>query len=392
MKRITKICLASMILLQISFCTFCQTGTSEDPYISLGQAWHVPSSGIYHFDIEGTTFSSYVEAENGWILMASGSGATAEASYNTTASLTLQSDAILSSAIYTSVLITDVRINATSGPGIPLDVQSSDADVLANLQNDRTLSVGTNSDDWTGTNTARLAKICGSVNGSLSTRIYHGCGLTGNMHWIVGQNSDHEKVIFSESSKNDLNLWIRAEAVPLPIELIKFSVVAVSNQYVKLEWSTASETNNDYFTIERSVNGRDWEELDKISGAGNSSAILKYSTIDEKPYDGLSYYRLKQTDFDGQFTRFQIKSINLQKYKNSTLFIYPNPCSNKITMMGSNLGLEEIRVYDMVGKNITCFTTQTIIHNSKVIFDLSQLSLGVYYLKTKTATIKVYKQ
>ena len=170
------------IAIQSSMLLFSQTGTSGDPYTSLGQAWFVPSNGIYHFNIGGTTFSTYVESGNGWILVASGSSSTTESSYATSTSLTLQSDSILPSSIYTSTLITDVRMNATSGPSTPFDVQSSNSGVLGNLQNDRTLSAGTNSANWTGTGTARLARNCAGGNVSLSLRIYHACGMTGNLH------------------------------------------------------------------------------------------------------------------------------------------------------------------------------------------------------------------
>ncbi|HRH67858.1 MAG TPA: hypothetical protein PLU53_16300, partial [Bacteroidia bacterium] len=87
---------------------------------------------------------------------------------------------------------------------------------------------------------------------------------------------------------------------PLPIELLSFTAHSVDNG-CKLEWVTATEINNDYFTLERSHNGKDFEEIRKLKGAGNASHILSYSSIDEHPFSGVSYYRLKQTDYDGHF-------------------------------------------------------------------------------------------
>lgn len=383
-----------LIALHSAIHLFGQTGTSGDPYTSLGQAWHVPSSGIYHFNIAGTIFSTYVESGNGWVLAASGSSSTTESSYATASTLTLQSDAILPSSIYTSVLITDVRMNATSGPNIPFDVQSSNPTVLGNLQNDRTLSFGTNSGNWTGTGTARLARSCASRNASLSSKIYHACGNAGNMHWQVGQNNDHEKLSLTSGSKNDLNLWIKAASVALPIELLNFTVDAINDYQVILDWKTASETNNDFFSIERSKNGFDWENLLEIDGAGNSSTLLSYQSIDPSPYNGVSYYRLKQTDFNGQFEYSQIRSVQIDKSKstNSSVTIYPNPVANEITIVGNSLELEQVKFFNVFGQDVTNRTE--IINNNKssLVIDLSSLTTGLYYCKTKTTANKVYKQ
>ena len=85
------------------------------------------------------------------------------------------------------------------------------------------------------------------------------------------------------------------------IELLFFNAKLENNTYVDLTWSTASEINNDYFTIERSQNGVYFQEFDIVEGAGNSTHKINYSLIDRDPFDGISYYRLKQTDYDGKF-------------------------------------------------------------------------------------------
>ena len=84
---------------------------------------------------------------------------------------------------------------------------------------------------------------------------------------------------------------------PLPIELIDFRGNCEGNRVV-ISWTTASEQNNDYFTVEKSHNGVDWQAIGTIEGAGSSSEMLNYSFVDETP-TGLAYYRLAQTDFDG---------------------------------------------------------------------------------------------
>jgi len=99
--------------------------------------------------------------------------------------------------------------------------------------------------------------------------------------------------------------------INLPIELVNFSLDKYDDN-VKINWTTGSELNNDYFTIERSFDGYAWKEIDRIKGVGNSSSLIDYSYIDRQSnLSGIVYYRLKQTDYDGKFERFHIKSINM---------------------------------------------------------------------------------
>lgn len=386
-----KIVLTLIITVQSTLLLFGQTGTAANPYTSLGQAWFVPSSGVYHFNIGSTTFSTYVEAGNGWILAASGDGSTAESSYGTTKTLSLQSDSILPSSIYTSSLITDVRMNATSGPSTPFDVQSSNSGVLGNLQNDRTLSNGTNSGNWIGTGTARLTRSCGGNTQSLSTHIYHACGNSGNMHWQVGRNTTHEKVAFSNSTKNDLNLWIRAASAPLPIVLLNFSAKTIDSR-VKLHWQTLSEINNDFFSVERSLDQVNWETIRILDGAGNSSITVNYDIIDRDPYTGLSYYRLKQKDYDGKITYSQILSVNIKAKKKSRLLVFPNPSTDQITITGGAILTDDIKIFNALYQDVTWLASVIDKNNHKLVINISKLSTGVYYIKTKNTAKKIYKQ
>src|SRR5690606_34740978 len=97
---------------------------------------------------------------------------------------------------------------------------------------------------------------------------------------------------------------------PLPIELISFSLNSINTREVELKWVTATEKDNDYFSVERSQTGQDWEVITYISGAGTSSEMREYSIIDVNTLSGVSYYRLKQTDYDGTSTYSDILSYN----------------------------------------------------------------------------------
>jgi hypothetical protein len=95
---------------------------------------------------------------------------------------------------------------------------------------------------------------------------------------------------------------------PLPISLINFTATPI-HEIVKLDWSTLTEINNDYFIIERTKDGINFEAIAMIYGAGNSNTLLNYSVYDERPFMGLSYYRLIQTDFDGKQTFSALKAV-----------------------------------------------------------------------------------
>lgn len=95
---------------------------------------------------------------------------------------------------------------------------------------------------------------------------------------------------------------------PLPVDLIFFKATSKQGE-VCLDWATSTEINNDYFTVERSKNGLDYELVDYVDGNGNSNEIIYYSLMDNEPYSGISYYRLTQTDFDGKFEVFPIQFV-----------------------------------------------------------------------------------
>ena len=117
---------------------------------------------------------------------------------------------------------------------------------------------------------------------------------------------------------------------PLPIELLSFDAKLSNSTSIELAWVTATETNNDFFTIERSTNGISYESVAIVDGAGNSTSIKSYSTIDKTPIEGTSYYRLKQTDFNGQFAYSSSISVEFSNTGNGcVLSVYPNPCSSE---------------------------------------------------------------
>ena len=180
-------------------------------------------------------------------------------------------------------------------------------------------------------------------------------------------------------------------AVPLPVELLNFSAKPV-DKHVELKWQTASEINNDYFIIERSQDGLQWEKLKRIDGAGNSSTTLTYSARDERPYKGMSYYRLKQTDFNGQFEYSDIKSVNTNGFNSESVIIHPNPTNGVISISGTKSELAEIKIFNTFGQDISKVVNIVHTNETSATVNLSNLSQGMYYVKTKTKVSKVYKE
>jgi hypothetical protein len=180
--------------------------------------------------------------------------------------------------------------------------------------------------------------------------------------------------------------------VPLPIELIGFDARVIENRTVELRWQTASEINNDFFTIERSKDATSWKEVKIIDGAGNSTEKLTYSWRDSKPYGSISYYRLKQTDFDGQYTYSDIRVVTLGQQVENPINLYPNPGTDQMTIEGDRIELADFTVYNIYGTNVTSILDITDQTNTTITIDISKLSHGIYTLKTKNHVRKIIKQ
>ena len=176
----------------------------------------------------------------------------------------------------------------------------------------------------------------------------------------------------------------------LPIELLRFEALQ-KNNHVQLSWTTLSERNNALFTIERSQNGySNWEYITEIKGSGNSSVKLNYETVDLNPYEGINYYRLKQTDFDGAFEYFDIRSVSFNQ--ETPLFVFPNPAGNFITLKGKgSLDKNTIQIFDLQGRNVTAFVNISEGVENSYRIDLSQLSSGIYIVNTVKGNLRFQK-
>jgi Secretion system C-terminal sorting domain len=178
--------------------------------------------------------------------------------------------------------------------------------------------------------------------------------------------------------------------VPLPIELLSFSANCY-NQNIVITWTTASETNNDYFTIEQSADAANWIIIKTVDGAGNSSTVKNYSFTDSITRNAVSYFRLKQTDFDGKFKYSKIITIRSCKENAdlNSLTVYPNPANGIINFLfnGDIAQVRSIEVFNVLGERVY------YSGRYQSFIDLTNKSAGLYFvhfnLSAKTITAKI---
>lgn len=140
--------------------------------------------------------------------------------------------------------------------------------------------------------------------------------LIGNVFTVTGVNFQHNDYFTIGST--DLT------ATPLPVELISFTG-SYEHPVVALNWKTESELNNDYFTLERSASGAQFEEVARIQGAGTTHEAQVYNYVDPSPFPNETYYRLRQTDYDGTSKHSKVIRIETGRDKNRRMSVYPNP-------------------------------------------------------------------
>lgn len=170
--------------------------------------------------------------------------------------------------------------------------------------------------------------------------------------------------------------------VILPTILLDFTAKANRNT-VDLAWSTSSEFNNHFFSVEKSKNGIDFEWVKNVytqAIGGNSLTSLHYNATDHEPYSGRSYYRIKQTDLNGKITYSKVVTVQFEK--GGSISVYPNPVSNILYIKRLNLNNTQVSWYDMSGRMIT--TQRVPILNGIATVHLN-LPDGVYILKYTNA-------
>ena len=184
---------------------------------------------------------------------------------------------------------------------------------------------------------------------------------------------------------------------PLPISLISFNGYNKENVNI-IEWITASETNNDYFTIECSANAQDFEEIGRVKGAGNSNTYINYNLIDRNPQKTVNYYRLKQTDINGNINYpSAIIAIDNSNQDQNTLTVFPNPNDGTeitININGFNSDEVIITIQDILGRVMYVKSNNIEMDKSNTISVMpdDKLVSGIYFVGVSNDEISLNKK
>jgi hypothetical protein len=165
----------------------------------------------------------------------------------------------------------------------------------------------------------------------------------------------------------------------LPVELINFEAKPEGKNVV-LNWSTASEINNNYFRVERSGDGKNFEPIQYVAGAGNSTIQQDYKMIDDSPLQGVSYYRLRQVDFDGAISFSETVAVEIKVA--DVFYVIPNPAVDKAALVYGSKTKSEKRlvIYNMQGNPVSVEIISAEAGMNRHEIDLEKLDKGIYYL------------
>jgi hypothetical protein len=191
------------------------------------------------------------------------------------------------------------------------------------------------------------------------------------------------------TSTNFHGIWTLGESgAPLPITLLSFNAVWANSRQTEARvfWATASEENNDYFDVQRSADGSTWTNIERVQGAGTSINTLNYQILDKNPLHGVSYYRLRQVDFDGTATYTHIVSLK-REISGAAISVYPNPATNQFQVAFEGFKSEEanINILDNSGR-IVLVQNNNVLNNPVQIINASGFQSGVYYIHVTSET------
>lgn len=220
-------------------------------------------------------------------------------------------------------------------------------------------------------------------------------------HWKSGQWEKEASVVAGGSSCTgsgsgsiETEGWISsfspfsfggAGGQALPVTLVSFDAFP-EGEIVKTQWVTELEINNNYFVVERSADAVNFSEVVRVMGAGNSTEVNNYEATDFHPLSGVSYYRLRQVDFDGQYAYSKIVSV--KRAEQSSLSLYPNPTDNELSLSVTNpSGDISVVIYDLAGREMYAqvfksdnySNPQTVTINAKYL-----LPTGIYMITAFT--------
>jgi hypothetical protein len=174
---------------------------------------------------------------------------------------------------------------------------------------------------------------------------------------------------------------------PRAVRLVSFDAMRYGDTQVKVEWSTASEVNNDYFEVERSADAKVWQGISRVAGAGNSNQVINYSIMDDEPLAGTSYYRLRQVDMDSNITFSDMQSVYYEEIRQNatTMATYPNPVNKNqtlhIALNSPTDGISHILILNAMGEKVY---ESDASGSASYLLPSSELPTGIYTVNILT--------
>ena len=175
-------------------------------------------------------------------------------------------------------------------------------------------------------------------------------------------------------ANTDLAFNIVAVSAVLPVELTTFKASKLGNQS-HLEWTTATESDNQHFAIEHSKDGKMFKEIGRVNSKGASYKKQDYTFIDSSPTKGYNYYRLKQVNFDGKYEYSKVEMVDLKGL--AEVMLYPNPAKESITIETSATDKHDVKIMDCIGRIWLSKTLENDINQ----LNIASLPKGLYFLE-----------
>lgn len=197
-------------------------------------------------------------------------------------------------------------------------------------------------------------------------------------------------------SFNTENFNLAPQSIPLPIELINFTGECDKNS-ITVQWTTASEINNDYFALERSADGIKFDELAKINGAGTTSSVNNYKYTDtHADASKIYYYRLKQFDFNGESSTSKIITVSCESNSSAStsINVFPNPVNSELNVLiNQNVqGKAVIRVVNVLGQEVYFKEYPVASGIQQITLDLNNLAPDIYQVIVESGNQKLVEK
>jgi hypothetical protein len=245
--------------------------------------------------------------------------------------------------------------------------------------------------------------ICGTGQVGIRGCVY---GTNGDLNTILGKCGSNRAAVCSQQLQGlncpgpvkpdgtrqacDALVTPSPSCLALPVELALFTAVPTSHQDVLLRWETASEKNNKSFAVERSADGKTFRSIRTLAGAGTTQSRTNYEAVDEQPLPGISYYRLRQTDYDGTSTFSPVRTVKFEAER-SFMDVYPSSTpqhwvvsSRRAAELATTDGAK-VRVFDMLGRAQQVTSVPDAAQAGRWTLDMNALPTGVYIVRLATS-------